>query len=290
VTQVAREIAFWSTQMVSASRFSANWPDVTVVLTEHAPAAREIRTNTGANTLSVALLPVERALWRVDDGPTLTKRILPATTSIRASREIVWARWEQTCKCIHVGLAPRLLAHVARESEISTRELEYCEGVHDPLILQCALSLGQEAANHGLAGELYVQSIAHMLAVHVLRKYTGSMSSIERPRSPLSDIRLERAKDYIEANLAVPLSLEQIAKVTTLSVYHFARSFKEAIGLSPHRYVTQRRIELAKVLLISTRLPIAEVARRVGIHNQSHFAAHFRKLVGCSPAEFRNRP
>ena len=66
--------------------------------------------------------------------------------------------------------------------------------------------------------------------------------------------------------------------------------FKDATGLSPHRYVTLRRVELAKVLLISTRLSIAQVARSVGIHNQSHFAAHFRRLVGCSPAEFRNRP
>lgn len=66
----------------------AAWRDITVAMTEHAPAAKEIRTNTGANTLSVALVPVERALWRIDDGPTLTKGIPPATVSVRASPSI----------------------------------------------------------------------------------------------------------------------------------------------------------------------------------------------------------
>jgi AraC family transcriptional regulator len=271
------------------TRSGANWPDITVVLTEHSPAAREIRTNTGANTLSVALLPVERALWRVDNGPTLTKRILPATTSIRASREIVWARWEQTCKCVHVGLAPRLLAHVAREARLRAPELEYREGVYDPMIFQCALALAEEVENGGLAGDLYVQSIANILAVHVLRRYAGIIVTSEKTTAPMADLKLKRVKDYIEAHLAESISLERIAGVAAFSSYHFARMFKAATGLPPHRYVTQRRIELAKALLISTRLPIAEIARQVGMPNQSHFTTHFRNLVGCTPTAFRDQ-
>src|SRR5476649_374565 len=133
-------------------RQSTSWPDITVVSTEHAPAAQEVQTNSGANTLSVALLPVERASWRLGDGPTFTGRILPGTTAIRASRKIVWGRWEQTCKCIHVGLAPRLLGEVARQAGMRAPELNYCEEVHDPLVLQCALALAEEAANGGKAG------------------------------------------------------------------------------------------------------------------------------------------
>jgi AraC family transcriptional regulator len=268
---------------------SARWPDISVVSTEHAPATQEIQTNSGANTLSVALLPVERASWRIDDGPTLTRPILPGTTSIRASRKIVWAGWEQTCKCIHVGLAPRLLDHVAREAGMSAPKLGYCEGVHDPLVLQCALVLAEEAASGGRAGDLYVQSIANILAVHILRRYAGAVVRPEKTASMLIGLKLERVKDYIESNLAEALSLDRIASVAAMSSYHFARRFKAATGLSPHRYVTQRRIELAKVLLNSTSLPIADIARRVGIPSQSHFTAHFRKLVGCTPKEFRRR-
>jgi AraC family transcriptional regulator len=273
---------------VILTRSGAAWSDISVAMTEHSPAAQEIRTNTGANTLSVALLPVERALWRIDDGPTLTKRIPRATVSIRASREIVWARWEQTCKCIHIGIAPRLLSYVAREAGIGSEELEYCEGVDDPLVLQCALALAAEVTTGGLAGEIYVQAIANILAVHVLRKYAHSVVG-PRFTSVLPDNKIRRAKDYIETHLTGELSLDRIAEAAALSTYHFARSFKAATGTSPHRYVTQRRIEAAKILLMSTELPIHEIARQVGISNQSHFTTHFRNLVGCTPKTFRGR-
>jgi AraC family transcriptional regulator len=101
-------------------------------------------------------------------------------------------------------------------------------------------------------------------------------------------LKLERAKDYIEANLAETLSLGRIAEAAALSTFHFARCFKVAMGVPPHQFVTQRRIELAKILLLSTRLPIADIGRRVGIPNQSHFTTHFRKRIGCTPKEFRS--
>jgi AraC family transcriptional regulator len=266
---------------------SASWPDVTVISTEHPPAAQEVRTNSGANTLSVALLPVERASWRVDGGATLTRRILPGTTSIRASREIVWARWEQTCKCIHIGLAPSLLEAVAQDAGMKAPELDYCEGIHDPLVLQCALALADEVKHGGRAGELYVQSIANILAVHTLRRYAGAVIERERTRPTLVGAKLQRAKDYIEENIGRHLSLDRIAEAAASSPYHFARSFRAATGLPPHRYVTLRRIEFAKILLLSTHLPIADIARQVGMPNQSHFTTHFRRLVGCTPKKFR---
>jgi AraC family transcriptional regulator len=263
------------------------WPDVTLISTEHAPATQEIRTNSGANTLSVALLPVERASWRVDDGPTLTNRIFPGTTSIRAARDIVWAGWAQTCKCIHVGLAPTLMARVALEAGLGVPKLDYVEGIHDPLVLQCALALAEEATVEGRTGEVYAQSVATLLAAHTLRRYAGVVVKIEKGGSPLVGLRLDRVKGYIEANLSQLLSLEQIAASAALSSSHFSRVFKGATGLTPHRYVTQRRIYFAKTLLKSTALPISEVARRVGIPNQSHFTFHFRNLVGCTPRQFR---
>lgn len=265
------------------------WADISVILSEHAPAATEMRTNFGANTLSVELLPVERASWRVDGGPTHTGRILPGTTSIRAAREIVWVQWQQTCRCIHVALSPSLLEAVAREAGTRSPEFDYYEGIHDPMVLQCALALAEESKSRGRAGELYVQSIANVLAVHTLRRYAGVTFEGSRTPPMMTVPKLLRAKDYIEANLSRRLSLDRIAEAAALSPYHFARSFKAATGLSPHRYVTQRRIEVAQVLLRSTRKPIGEVARQVGMPNQSHFSSHFRALVGCTPKEFRDR-
>jgi len=134
-----------------------------------------------------------------------------------------------------------------------------------------------------------VQSIANTLAVHILRRYAGKVLPAGRGASTAIGRRLERARDYIEANLKETLSLDSIAEAAALSPYHFSRTFKAATGLSPHRYVTLRRVELAKMLLVSTRLPLVEVARHVGIPNQSHFTTQFRKLAGCTPKAFRGQ-
>jgi AraC family transcriptional regulator len=264
-----------------------SWQDLSVVCTEHAPAAVDTLASAGPTSLTVALLPVERALWRVDGGSTRAGRIIAGTTSARASREVVWARWDQPCKCIHISLQPQFLKHVAAETGATFRELEYREGIHDPTVLNCALLLAEEAASPAAAGDLYVQSIANLLAVHVLRTYAGATLDVERGSS-LSALSVQRVKDYIDANVSAPLLLETLAKVAGTSPFHFARNFKAATGLPPHRYLTVQRIERAKTLLASTSTPIADVASWVGFSNQSHFTGQFRKLVGRTPKQFRD--
>ena len=99
---------------------------------------------------------------------------------------------------------------------------------------------------------------------------------------------MHQVKEYIEENLSEELSIANLASVALMSEFHFARIFKATTGESPHRYVIQRRIERAKVLLSVTQLAIAEIAYRVGISNQSHFTAQFRKFVGTTPKQYRD--
>jgi AraC-like DNA-binding protein len=104
----------------------------------------------------------------------------------------------------------------------------------------------------------------------------------------LSDPRLLRVIDYIEARIGEVLRLEELAAVACISPYHFARSFKVATGLTPHNYVQSRRITRAKELLARTRLPIAQVAADVGFASQAHMTDVFRNRVGVSPAKYRS--
>jgi AraC family transcriptional regulator len=79
-----------------------------------------------------------------------------------------------------------------------------------------------------------------------------------------------------------------MAAVARLSTYHFARQFKAATGLPPHRYVIMRRVERAKQLLQRDGdLSLAEVAARAGFADQSQLSRHFRRLVGVTPGRFR---
>ena len=81
-----------------------------------------------------------------------------------------------------------------------------------------------------------------------------------------------------------------MAAVARLSPYHFARQFKAATGLPPHRYVIARRVERAKVFLQGGGdFSMAEVAARAGFSDQSQFSHHFKRLVGVTPGQFRTR-
>jgi AraC-like DNA-binding protein len=105
----------------------------------------------------------------------------------------------------------------------------------------------------------------------------------------LDVLKLKYIKDYIEDNLAEELAIANLAALVPMSQFHFARAFKTLVGEPPHRYILQRRIERAKVLLKVTRLSSAEIAYQVGFSNPSHLSAQFRKLLGVTPKQFRDR-
>lgn len=99
--------------------------------------------------------------------------------------------------------------------------------------------------------------------------------------------RLPEALAYIDAHLGERLTLPSIAGTVGSSAYHFAHAFKRSVGIAPHQYVMQRRLDRAKELLENTDLPIAEVALAVGCANQSHFSALFHKATGVTPLSYR---
>ena len=99
--------------------------------------------------------------------------------------------------------------------------------------------------------------------------------------------RLLRARDAIDAASHEEWPVRRLAKVSGTSEAHFARSFKQAFGLPPHRYLLTRRIEKATALLRDTDVPITEVAFETGWSSLGTFGRIFRDITGKSPAEFR---
>jgi transcriptional regulator GlxA family with amidase domain len=106
-------------------------------------------------------------------------------------------------------------------------------------------------------------------------------------RGGLAPASLRRVHEYVDRHLDRTISLGELAKLTGLSVFHFARSFKQSQGTTPHRYVMQRRIERARDMLVTTDLPLCEIAFAAGFADQSHLARHFRQQVGVPPGYFR---
>ena len=101
--------------------------------------------------------------------------------------------------------------------------------------------------------------------------------------------RLLRAKDRMDAASHEDWPVTRLARVSGVSTAHFARSFKEAFGVPPHRYLLTRRVERATALLRDTDLPVTEIAFQTGWNSLGTFGRTFRDVTGESPGEFRVR-
>jgi AraC family transcriptional regulator len=263
-----------------------SWDGIGVEYSQMPPGASDVVIT--KQLVSVAFAPQEQTTWRVDGGSSRTTPLPPGSVFLYSSREFVWSCWNQPTECVHMTLDPNLISRVALDCSLSSNiEIEYRAIFADPTILHLAQLFKSEILNRGIAGKLYTESLANVLAVHLLRNYSGSLVKPALQDEPLDALKLNQLKEFIEEHLSEDLSIANMASVVHTSPFHFARAFKAATGQPPHRYVTQRRMEQAKILLSVTRLPVAEVANRVGFSNQSHFSAQFRRATGTTPKGYR---
>src|ERR1700677_178795 len=114
-----------------------------------------------------------------------------------------------------------------------------------------------------------------------------TVSAPTPPHGGLSPGALRRVREYVEAHFSESTDLAVLASVAGLSIHHFARGFKQSAGVTPHYYLTQKRVERAQHLLTNTSLAVAEIAYSVGFSDQSHLTRHFRQILGVTPGQFR---
>ncbi len=101
--------------------------------------------------------------------------------------------------------------------------------------------------------------------------------------------RLNRAKDYINACLNERLTLKEMAAVSALSPHHFLRTFTKMFGVTPHTYLTQKRLERAQWLLMRTMQPITTICFEVGFESPGSFSTLFKRHLNMSPRAFRQK-
>lgn len=136
--------------------------------------------------------------------------------------------------------------------------------------------------------------VADMVAEQAMRSMALILSGVdpggfiaESERITLAPARLRRVIDFIEANLAQPLTLELLAHIAGLSVFHFARVFRKATGFSPYNYVIERRLLLAQRLLMARDLAVQDIAPACGFPRHANFSAAFARARGMSPSQYR---
>jgi AraC family transcriptional regulator len=200
-------------------------------------------------------------------------------------------RWGGYMDTLNVYLEPGSVARVAGEAfdlDPARVPLPPLDGLDLPHLRAAMLAVNDELTAGGAGGGLAAESLANVLTVHLLRHVSAPRRLLRGRDGVLPRARLRAVVEYIEDHLGAAPTLEGMAAVTGLSVYHFARQFSAATGLPPHQYVITRRVErVQEVLHRDPDVSLAEVAARAGFSDQSQLTRHFKRLVGVTPGRFR---
>jgi AraC family transcriptional regulator len=105
----------------------------------------------------------------------------------------------------------------------------------------------------------------------------------------LAPWQAKRVRSYIEDKLNSSIRATDLAWVVQLSTSHFFRAFRQTFGQSPLAYIMQRRIRRAQELMLTSRLPLSQVALECGMCDQAHFCRVFRRIVGMNPNAWRRQ-
>lgn len=154
----------------------------------------------------------------------------------------------------------------------------FIQQVHSPEVqrsIQSIFSLVADTAynEHRISAQMY-----HILAV---------LAEQERGKESTQNTAVLRAIAYMERHFSEKISIEQIASQVNLSEYYFSRIFRQATEMSPHAYLVNLRITMARQLLCMSRKSIERIAEECGFRSTTNFIRSFREHVGCTPKQFR---
>lgn len=156
----------------------------------------------------------------------------------------------------------------------------------DPFLAQLCRQLLAAAGSEHALGLLYIESLINALCHHLIEHH----APVER-RLPtggrLTAAGLARIDAYLEAQADGLVTLETLAGLANLSVFHFARLFKQTTGVASYQYVLRWKIERARQLRRLGHAPVAAISDALGFASPANFSAAFKRAVGCSPQEFQ---
>jgi len=230
-------------------------------------------------------------------GAGLHQEAAPRTGAIWLSP----AGFSKTCaiaapipQTLHLQLATEVFGRLTDDFRLpieAARSIRNEAGITDNVIDHVGRSILAELTIETSASRLYVETSALMLAARLVQKYCESCgnASIEPSKLGLDQVRLRRVLDFIGDNIFEEITLENLAAIAGYSAFHFARKFALAMGISPGRYISQRRLENAMTELTAGSLPLAEIALNAQFSSQATFTRAFHRVTGTTPKEYRRR-
>jgi AraC family transcriptional regulator len=262
------------------------WRSLLVQRFVHAPVAENMHLM-GSPDVHLVLIERGRATMEIQvDAQRSRHHLMPGTLGLNPlDRPAVCSyRAERSLRSVHVHIPRATVERTAEQLGVGAVDYERIDAsvrTGDPFLESAMRTVS--AADE--VGDLYAESAAAFLAVHLVARHSGRRA---RPPSPVrQDARVRAVIALMRERLAEPLTLADLADEVYVTVFHLVRVFKEATGETPYRFLTRLRVEEAQRLLLSTDLSIAEIAPRCGFATPGALSTAFLRYTGVRPSAYR---
>jgi AraC family transcriptional regulator len=198
--------------------------------------------------------------------------------------------WHGPSHRLVASLEPSLLSHAAEQLSISGAcDFENQWSFQDEQLRLLLTEMEREMNSGWPMGSLYGDLLGMSLSIALIKKYGRTSSTPAGQKGGLSRSNLRRVLAYIDENLDRDVRLRELAALADLSVFHFARSFRESVGATPHQYIVTMRVQKAKTLLRLPEWSIQQIASATGFADSGQLSKIFRKSTGVSPSVWRRK-
>lgn len=233
-------------------------------------------------------IPFEGARYQVkrstENGTGLTHTLSAHDILILPDRQPHAIHWQAPADILSLQLSKAFLEQALGKARLDLRDNLV---VRDRFLSDAAVELRRAALSDD-APPLLLGAFAAMIAYRIGHAAENHVAGLAGAVHPFSAGERSRIHQYVNANLDRPIRLEELARLTNQSQWHFLRRFTATEGVSPISFLTERRIEKAAALLTGSSLTVTEVALEVGM-SLSHLSRTFLQRRGVSPSVFRRQ-
>lgn len=265
------------------------WENILVEKFQH-PAGEGSTCYSHEHSICLSLAPRPVQLLQIQGNQTHTGLYAKGDFCITPAQVPFFARWDRDDCFLQIRITSAFIQSIARETiDGNSDQLELVPEfrIRDPHIESLGRLFLAELNQKHLGSKLYIDSLANVLAVHLIRQYTTTQRRLSIYEGGLPERQLLQVLEYINEYLHQDIKLSDLANLLGMSRFHFCHLFKQSIGIAPYQYLIQQRIERAKQLLKQTDSSITDIALLCGFNSHSHLSKQFRQITGITPKAYR---
>lgn len=277
------------TDLSIKSSVAQGWENIQIEQFQSPPGEARCDYN-DQHAIYLSLAPRPIRLLQIQGGKTHAGLYGKGDISITPAKMPFFARWDEDDHFLQVRIASGFIQTVARESlAMNPDQLELLPEfrIRDQQIESIGMMLLAELQQENLGGKLYIESLANILAVHLIRQYAAAKPCLTIYKGGLPQRQLLQVLEYINEHLHQDIKLADLAQLLDMSQFHFSHMFKQAIGTAPYQYLLLQRVERAKLLLKQKERSIMDIALECGFNSHSHLSKQFRQFTGMTPKAYR---